>query len=300
MAFDHDDFMDCIARHKTDNQSFAIATVVRTKDSTAGTPGDKLVICADGTMTGWVGGGCTVGAVKKAAMAAMADGRSRLIRVRPKDDAFEGEGSDGIEIHNSSCPSKGTTEVFVEPVLPKPRLLIVGTSPVAKNLCGLAKAMGYAVVVAGNPDDLAAFGEADTRIEGFDIPEHEPACRYVVVSSQGVRDRDCLSAALSMKCDYIAFVGSRRKTDKVKSDLIEAGCDRDRIAAIHAPAGIAIGAVTPDEIALSILAEIVRERRLGTGEVTGSKDSKKPGSSKSNQASAKTKSSGSCCGDSVN
>lgn len=293
MAFDHDEYIDCMTRNKGENQPFAVATVVRTEDSTAGTPGDKAVIRADGTVAGWVGGGCALGAVKKAAMAALADGQPRLIRVRPKDMQDEGDIPAGMELHDSSCPSRGTTEVFVEPVLPKPQLLIVGTSPVARVLCSLAKAMGYVVSVAGVPEELDAFTEADYRLEGFDIPARDTAYRYVVVSSQGKRDRDCLKAALASGADYIAFVGSRRKAEKVKADLIEAGHDRKSVEAVHSPAGLHIGAVTPDEIALSILAEVVCERRLGLAEGINSADNSKDAPAESVAVPAK---SGSCCG----
>jgi len=264
MAFDHDEFVDCMTRYKGENQPFAVATVVRTEDSTAGKPGDKMVIRADGTAAGWVGGGCTVGAVRKAAMAALADGQPRLIRIRPKDELENDDTApQGMELHGSSCPSKGITEVFVEPVLPKPRILIIGTSPVAKALSGLAKSMGYVVSVAGLTADLEAFAEADHRFEDYVIPEEMMTNRYVVVSSQGKRDRDSLKAALDTKAEYIAFVGSRRKADKIKEDIIAEGWDAERVAAVHSPAGLHIGAITPDEIALSILSEIVRERRLG-------------------------------------
>ena len=263
MAFDHDEFVECMARYKGENQPFAVATVVRTEDSTAGKPGDKLVIRADGTTTGWVGGGCALGAVRKAAMAALADGRPRLIRIRPKDATEnDDDAPPGMELHGSSCPSRGITEVFVEPILPKPRILIIGTSPVAKALSGLAKSIGYVVSVSGLAEDLEAFSEADHRYADYAIPQEEIANRYVVVSSQGKRDRECLKAALGTNADYISFVGSRRKAEKIKQDVIADGGDKDRVAAVHSPAGLHIGAVTPDEIALSILAEIVRDRRL--------------------------------------
>ncbi len=275
MAFDHDEFVDCMTRYKGENQPFAVATVVRTEDSTAGKPGDKMVIRADSTATGWVGGGCTLGAVRKAAMAALADGQPRLIRIRPKDELENDDTApSGMELHGSSCPSKGVTEVFVEPVLPKPRILIIGTSPVAMALSGLAKSMGYVVSIAGLAEDLEDFAGADHRFANYAIPEEEIANRYVVVASQGKRDRDCLKAALATNADYIAFVGSRRKADKIKEDVIAEGWDADALAAVHSPAGLHIGAITPDEIALSIMAEIVRERRMGLGEPTRVADDK--------------------------
>ncbi len=264
MAHNDEEIIDCMVRNKGDNQPFVVATVVRTEDSTAGKPGDKAIIRADGDVVGWIGGGCTLGAVKKAAAAALQDGQPRLIRVKPKDMLVDEIPVDGLEFHASSCPSRGTTEVFIDPVLPRPRLLVVGTSPVARKLCGLAKTMGYAVTVAGAAEDLTAFDDADHHIDGSgSLPENIPAFRYVVVSTQGKRDKDGLILALSSGADYVAFVGSRRKAEKFKTDLVDAGLDPERVAAIRSPAGLHIGAVTADEIALSILADIVRQRRLG-------------------------------------
>ena len=264
MEFDRDRIIDCMAREQGDNQPYVVATVVRTEDSTAGRPGDKAIIRADGTVVGWVGGGCALAAVKKAAAVALQDGRPRLIIVKPKDMLAGEKPARGAELHASGCPSRGTTEVFIDPALPRPRLLIVGASPVARALCGLAKALGYAVTVAGAAEDVADIQDADQRIEGFDAPaETGSAIQYVVVSSQGKRDREALACGLSTGAGYVAFVGSRRKAEKIKGDLLEAGMQPERVAAVRSPAGLAIGAVTPDEIALSILADIVRERRLG-------------------------------------
>ena len=270
MALEHEDLIDSMIRHKDDNQPFVLATVVRTEDSTAGHPGDKAIICADGTVIGWVGGGCALGAVKKAAAAALEDGQPRLIRVKPKD-MLEGEAPvEGLELHPSSCPSRGTTEVFIDPILQRPSLLIVGTSPVAKSLCGLAKPLGYAVTVAGAAEDLAAFEDADHRIDNLDpLPDDAPSFHFVVVSTQGKRDRDSLIFGLSTGAGYVAFVASRRKAEKINGHLLEAGLDPERIAAVRSPAGLEIGAETPDEIALSIFADMVRERRLGKDNSSG-------------------------------
>ncbi len=264
MEFDRDRIIDWMTREQGDNQPYVVATVVRTEDSTAGRPGDKAIIRADGTVVGWVGGGCALAAVKKAAAAALQDGRPRLIIVKPKDMLAGEKPARGVELHASSCPSRGTTEVFIDPALPRPRLLVVGASPVARALCGLAKALGFAVTVAGAAEDVAGIQDADQRIEGYDAAaEKGSAFQYVVVSSQGKRDRDALACGLSTGAGYVAFVGSRRKAEKIKGDLVEAGMEPERVAAVRSPAGLAIGAVTPDEIALSILADIVRERRLG-------------------------------------
>ena len=270
MALEHEDLIDSMIRHKDDNQPFVLATVVRTEDSTAGNPGDKAIIRADGTVIGWVGGGCALGAVKKAAAAALEDGRPRLIRVSPRDMLEDEAPGDGLELHPSSCPSRGTTEIFIDPIMQRPSLLVVGTSPVAKSLCGLAKPLGYAVTVAGAAEDLAAFEDADHRIDNLDpLPDDAPGFDFVVVSTQGKRDRDSLVFGLSTGAGYVAFVGSRGKAEKIKSDLLEAGLNPERVAAVRSPAGLEIGAETPDEIALSILADMVREKRLGKAGSSG-------------------------------
>lgn len=273
MALDHENLIDSMIQNKDDDQPFVLATVVRTEDATAGKPGDKAIIRADGTVIGWVGGGCALGAVKKAAAAALEDGRPRLISVKPKDMLEDEVPVEGLEFHPSSCPSRGTTEVFIDPIMQRPSLLIVGTSPVAKSLCGLAKPLGYTVTVAGPADDLAAFEDADHRIDNLDpLPDDAPSFHFVVVSTQGKRDRDSLIFGLSTGAGYVAFVASRRKAEKIKGDLLEAGLDPERIAAVRSPAGLDIGAETPNEIALSIFADIVRERRRGKGDSTGQPD----------------------------
>jgi xanthine dehydrogenase accessory factor len=260
-----EDIIDCMARMKGDGQPFALATVVRTEDATAAKAGAKAVVRADGAVTGWVGGGCTLGAVRKAAARALADGQARLVRVRPNAaEAAEAAAREapGVELHGSRCPSGGTIEVFVEPILPRPSLIVAGASPTARALADLGRRGGFAVTVAARAEDQAAFAEADFRIEGFDLSAApRPRDGYVVVATQGKGDREALAAALAGGAPYVAFVGSRRKAEALKAAMREAGVPEARIAALHAPAGLDIGAATPEEIAISILAEIVEERR---------------------------------------
>lgn len=256
---DAGDIIDCMARMKGDNQPFALATVVRTEDATSAKAGNKTVIRADGSMLGWLGGSCIVGAAKKTAARALADGRARLIRVRPTDSQTE---EPGVELHKNHCPSGGTIDIFVEPILPRASLIVVGASPVARALCDLGRRSGLAVTVAALPEDQAGFLEADFRIEGFDLSAASPAqSHFIVVATQGKRDRQALAAALASDAPYIAFVGSRRKADTLKAAMVEEGISAERLEALNAPAGLDIGAAGPEEIAVSILAEIIRERR---------------------------------------
>ncbi len=260
-----EDIIDCMARMKGDGQPFALATVIRTEDATAAKAGAKAVVRADGTVVGWIGGGCTLGAVRKTAAQVLADGQARLIRVRPKDRLADEPAEAGVELHKNACPSGGTVEVFVEPILPRPALIVAGGSPVARALAELGRGAGFAVTVAALPEDQAGFDDVNARIEGFDLTQAPGAgTGYVVVATQGKRDREALAAALSCGAPYVAFVGSRKKAATLRTAMLESGVPAEQVDALRAPAGLDIGAATPEEIALSILAEIVQERRLAT------------------------------------
>ena len=154
-------------------------------------------------------------------------------------------------------------DVFVEPVLPRPQIVICGASPVAVAIADLGRRVGFAVIVCAPALDQAAFSDADRRIEGFALPVEDAAHRFVVVSTQGRGDEAALQAALAVETEYVAFVGSRKKAETLKALLAERGVTSERLARLKAPAGLDLGAITPDEIALSILAEIVAVRRRG-------------------------------------
>ncbi len=259
MTVESEDVIDCMARMKGDGQPFALATVVRVQPATSAKVGAKAVIRADGSMVGWIGGGCTLDAVRKAAAEALLDGRARMIRVRP-DGA--GPAEEGTEDYPNACPSGGTIEIFVEPILPRPALIVAGASQTARALCDLGRRAGFAVTAAALADDLAVLPEVDARIEGFDLASDARASSsFIVVATQGKRDREALEAALATGAPYVAFVGSRKKAAELKAQLAARGVAAERLAALHSPAGLDIGGITPEEIALSVLAEIVQERR---------------------------------------
>jgi len=262
-----DDILNAIAARKSSGEPFALATVVRTVAATAAKAGAKAVILRDGTISeGWIGGGCARAAVLKAAHDALADGKSRLVSVQPPDE-LEGHGHKpgekhgGVRFANNMCPSQGTMDIFVEPVLPHPQVVICGSSPVAVAIADLARRSGFAVTICAPAVEQAAFADVDRRIEGFALPVNEAAARYVVVSTQGRGDEAALAAALAADIDYIAFVGSRKKAEALKAALAERGIAAERLAKLKAPAGLDLGAITPEEIAISVLAEIVAVRR---------------------------------------
>jgi xanthine dehydrogenase accessory factor len=255
------------AMRQARGQTFALATVVRTVSVTAAKAGAKALIGADGSIEeGWIGGGCARAAVVKAARQCMADGQSRLVSIAPKDvladlGAAAGEERDGVFFAKNSCPSQGTMDVFVEPVLPSPRLLILGASPVAVALARLAPSMGFDVAVAAAPEEHERFDPSVRRLVGVAAPAEAGENGFVVVSTQGAGDRAALKSAAAMDARYRAFVGSRRKAETLKSELAKEGVSEEALAAIKAPAGLDISAISADEIALSILAEMVAVRR---------------------------------------
>jgi xanthine dehydrogenase accessory factor len=206
--------------------------------------------------------------VLKAAREALADGEPRMVSVQPENLLAElgvkpGETKDGVRFASNMCPSKGTMDIFVEPVLPHPSLVILGASPVALSLATQARQLGYHVTVAAPAADLVVAPDADMLIDSFRLDELHPAKRFVVVSTQGKGDEAALRAALSMEANYHAFVGSRRKMTALREKLIAEGLDASAIDRVKAPAGLDLGAITPEEIAMSILAEITVERRRG-------------------------------------
>jgi xanthine dehydrogenase accessory factor len=261
------DILEIIATRKSAGEPFALATVVRTVAATAAKAGAKAVILPDGTISeGWIGGGCARAAVLKAAKDALGDGRSRLVSVQPPDLLADhgvqaGDEQEGVRFANNMCPSEGTMDIFVEPVLPRPQVIICGSSPVAVAIADLAKRTGFSVTICAPAAEQAAFNEADRRIVGYALPVEEASARYVVVSTQGRGDEAALSAALAIDADYVAFVGSRKKAEALKAKLAKRGAPGERLAKLKAPAGLDLGAITPDEIAVSIVAEIVAIRR---------------------------------------
>jgi xanthine dehydrogenase accessory factor len=249
-------------------EPFALATVVRTVAATAAKAGAKAVILPDGTISeGWIGGGCARAAVLKAAKEALADGEPRLVSVQPPDVLQEqgvaaGDEKAGVRFAQNMCPSQGTMDVFVEPVLPRPQLVVCGASPVAAAIARLAASTDFALEACRDAAALAAWTQAEMKREA-----RRPS-RFVVVATQGRGDEAALQAALSLEADHVAFVGSRKKAVALKGALTARGVAPERLERLKSPAGLDLGAITPDEIALSILAEIVMVRRRGAARIS--------------------------------
>jgi xanthine dehydrogenase accessory factor len=265
----HVEVMDLVAQMKAAERTFVLATVVRTVSVTAAKAGAKAIIAPDGTIVaGWIGGGCARGAVLKAAREALADGEPRMVSVQPEDLLAElgvkaGESRQGVRFAANFCPSQGTMDIFVEPVLPHPSLVIFGASPVALSLASQARQLGYHVTLAAPATDRPAAIDADVVVDGFALGKLHQAKRFVVVSTQGKGDEAALREAAATEAAYHAFVGSRRKWAALREKLLAQGAAASALDCVKAPAGLDLGAITPEEIAMSILAEITQERRRG-------------------------------------
>lgn len=250
-------FAEAIASRKAKGTPFAVATVIRTLAATAAKPGAKAVLDADGTLVaGFLGGGCVRGAVARGAQQAIASGAPQLISIRPEDLLAEdgltgGDTRDGVTYARNGCPSRGSLDVFIEPVLPQPRLVICGASPVARALADLAGRFGFDCV--HTPPEPT--GPQATAIW--------TGASFAVIATQGAGDMPALRAALASDAGHIAFVASRAKAATLRQKLQADGFDDAALARIHAPAGLSINAITPDEIALSILADLIARRRGG-------------------------------------
>lgn len=254
-----DAILERAAELKVRGVPFVLATVVRCESPTSAKPGAKAIVEAGGAICGWIGGGCTQPAVASVAKKALADGQPRLIRVSP---AGSGQPEEGIQDFGMTCHSGGTVDIFLEPFGARPSLLIIGASAAAQSLAGLATQVGFEVFVAAQGADRDMFPAARQLFDGMDLAGISCGTPdFVLVATQGKRDESGLEAALGTGAGYVAFIGSARKAEKLRSYLKERGHDQGRVDAIVSPAGVDIGAVTPEEIALAVLAGLVKARR---------------------------------------
>lgn len=257
-----DKFLKAASELREQGEPFVTAVVVRCESPTSAKPGNKAVVKADGTIIGWIGGGCAQPIVAEQAQEVIREGVPRLIRITPDQGLVELPGMKNFEM---ACHSGGTLDIFIEPVLSAVRLLVLGRSPVAQALCKLGSALGYAVTVHAPGADIADFPDAEELMESLDIGQARDAGNtFVIVSSQGEYDEDALEAALAVHVPYLAFVASKKKWQAVRKYLAERGFKNDQLERVRVPAGLSIQAVEAGEIALSILAEIVSLRRSGT------------------------------------
>jgi len=255
------------AKLRADRTPFVWATVVASYPPQSVRPGAKAIIHADGTIEGWVGGGCVRPVVLQESADALSDGRPRLVRMNAPPNAGSGEPTrhGDVREYPMTCQSEGGIEIYLEPVLAAPRLVLLGHTPVVQSLARLGTELGFEVVVASPavPGDLFPTGvRLSSDIAG--ALAGAGATTSVVVGTMGAGDEEALAAAASSDAGYIGLVASRKKARYLIDYVRANGVPAERLARVKYPAGLDLGGMSAAEIALSVLAEIV-QRRYGKG-----------------------------------
>jgi xanthine dehydrogenase accessory factor len=228
-------------------QPFALATVVWRQGPSSSKQGSRAIITADGELNGWIGGACAEPVVIREARQVIADGRARLLLLGSPDQ-FGTAVPEGMTVVPISCQSEGALEIYIEPVLPVPHLVIVGGSPMTRTLAELARALDWHTDLV-SPQDFT-----ETSADGRSM---------VIVATQGHGDEDMIERAARIRPAYLGLVASRRRGEAVLGYLAERGVPRDQLDRVHAPAGLDLGKTTHEEMAVAILAELVKLRASG-------------------------------------
>jgi xanthine dehydrogenase accessory factor len=254
-------------------EPFVLATVVRRQPASSAQQGDGALITADGEFHGWLGGSCTQPTVVREALASIGDGRPRLIALSP--DPL-GDRRPGVLVFPMTCHSGGTVDIYLEPVLPSARFVVFGVSPVARVLARLAKDMGFAVEAVDPGANRSVFPDAERVSASLPPREGRAASPFVVVATMGERDEEALLAALAAEPAYLGVVASGKRFGQIRDTVLSRGASPEALSRVRNPAGLDIGAQTPEEIAVSILAEIVQVRRSGAAAASSSAPSGLP------------------------
>ena len=231
------DLLPLAASLSARGERFALVTVVRREPPSSARVGDTALVTESGEYHGWAGGGCTRETVVREAQRAMADGEPRLLSLSPDTSAKPRPGMVALQM---TCDSGGTVEIYVEPVLPVPRLVLFGATPMVEALARIGEAMGYRVERG-----------AEASLKGA----------HVLVGTMGDEDLEVLQKVLRGEPAYVGVIASRKRFDQVRETLIACGVRRAALERVAAPAGLDIGAKTPEEIALSVMAQIVEQQR---------------------------------------
>lgn len=242
------------------NEAYALATVVRVDRPVSARPGDRALVTWDGRLEGWVGGSCAEPVVVREALAGLADGAPRLLRIRPVGSSRE-PAQPGVVTEVTTCASEGGLDVFIEPRIPAPRLAVAGSSPTARSLVRLAKVLGYRIMAALD-DPAERLPGADVRIGVEELGGLGPG-DAVVVATMSRYDEDALIAALGSGAGYVGLVASRSRGEHLLGLLRSQGVAGEQLERISTPAGLDLGPSSQDEIALSVLAELVAHRNRG-------------------------------------
>jgi xanthine dehydrogenase accessory factor len=245
-------------------KSFVVATVVRVEGSSSAKLGSKAIIDAQGKIVcGWVGGGCAESAVRSAALKCLELERPELITLDLTD-----------ELLGVGMPCGGEMDVYIEPVLPPPELLIVGHGRIAEVLATIGQLMNFSVTVNDPGADRESFPQSVRVVtDDFDLAEMPIGARtFVVIATLHKKDHLWLQKALEGNAAYVALIASRHRATLVLDYLLATGMPAEKVEKVWAPAGLDLGAATPEEIALSIMSQIVALRR-GSSKPLALKDS---------------------------
>ncbi len=240
-----DNVLELLRGYESNGTPCALATVVRTEPPTSARPGDKAIITADGRLRGWIGGSCSEPVVRREALRALADGTPQLIHIVGADEVKQSRKRGELMI-TTTCPSGGSLDIFIEPRLPKPLLLVFGDSPAASTLVRLAELTGFRTRTV-----------SQAEIASLEIP---PGAADAMVATMGHYDEEALEVALSHPDLEVSLIASTRRAAAVREALLRRGLDEDTVARIHTPSGKVRG-TTQEEIALLALADIVAARR---------------------------------------
>jgi xanthine dehydrogenase accessory factor len=239
---------------ETQRTPFVHATVVRAQEPTSARPGDAAVILGDGTIEGFVGGVCAESSVRAAALDTLRDGRTLLLRVLP-DSSAEFPETPGALVVVNPCLSGGAVEIFLRPVLPAPVVRVVGSTPISEAVVELAEFLDFEVDRSAESSAASGAGPSGRRGQSDNWGE----ATAVVVAGLGKGEAAAIRAALDAGVGFVALVASRRRGAGVLDEMALSAAERERV---HTPAGVDIGARTPQEIALSIMGEVVQAIRV--------------------------------------
>jgi xanthine dehydrogenase accessory factor len=251
------EFYEKIANLVRAQAPFAMVQVVGRQAPSSSKLGDKAIVKKNGRMEGWIGGGCVQGIVLKESADAIASGKPRLVRIGKELQHHQKQ--EGVMEYRMTCQSEGQVEIYIEPVLPRPHLMVIGKSEIAKALVKLGKAMDFKVTGVCEGANLQTYDKVDELITQLDLSRVDTSrLSFIVVATQGDRDEESLLQALKKESSYVGFISSRKKAGTMSNYLLDAGVDPASLDRLHTPAGIDINAKKPDEVAVSIMAEIIR------------------------------------------
>ncbi len=263
-----DDLLEQAAVLKEHGRPFVLATVVACKSPTSAKPGAKAIVQPDGSFHGWVGGSCAQPLVTQESLKALQDGRTRLVLLAPHPEEVD-VGLEGAVLIPMTCQSEGTLAVYLEPSLPRPELMVIGQSPMARSLAVLGGSLGFRVSVCDPSATEDLFPDAETLVQQLEGVGGLTGPRsYVVVATMGHYDEEALEEVLGGQAGYVGLVASPRRGRAVIDYLRGKGVSPEALQRVKFPAGVDIGAETPEEIALSILTEIVQRMRASRAGVS--------------------------------